>query len=746
MKNNIKTVAGAVLSALCFLTVFFCCTPKVCAESGRLTHCHTGSRQNGGGCYGTKKTQTRTCQSYNIVITHNGQDYIYVCGQCGNRWSHPNMQEGIRCSGQVTETFYELNCGKNDAAAVSFSCESSTQEWTKELDLTASYAVYEDGISISGFLWNGTPGGESCHVTENGTYTLGLIGSGNVDFSPTISVVVNNIDDTPPDILAFQTVSDAWGQSAELIVNAADAESGLAAEAYSYDGGVNFCSSNQYTVTKNGTYSVLVRDAVGNVSRADTTVSGIDRTSPAISVSTSPSVDNWYDGSLTVTVHAQDMESGLADAPYSFDGGVTYSVGNSTTLSGSGTLEIVVVDRVGNVARLSFRAEKKQRPQPTPYPGSTGGSGTGGEGNTGSGSGTNSTGTGVTGVNNGGDGDTSGTDGLGTGGTDADAAGTGSAGSGTNAGGAGTGSTGSGGNSGAGVSGINGGSAGRGQQSSQGNQGTGGNSKSGGTGIGTSGSGLGTTGNGSGNGNGIGNIKNGKSTSYGADGAWNGDTRSGMTGILPQHYPDGLPRGSMLEGYQNENESGRDMYGNNGTDDAGENGGLSGTDDVNGNDSMSGEDGQEWEDGARVEGAIIQNELLASANEQEAAILQRTGGTVWSGARYGGTMMAVVCVAVLAATILFGWVFLFGIRIDTKDERGHYRFAGITRVTTKDKERLYVVPLTKQIIRNSHTNELRIRFGALSHRRHEGETLLLCYRSIKREFKVQRTVELHIRG
>ena len=109
-------------------------------------------------------------------------------------------------------------------------------------------------------------------------------------------------------------------------------------------------------------------------------------------------------------------------------------------------------------------------------------------------------------------------------------------------------------------------------------------------------------------------------------------------------------------------------------------------------------------------------------------------------------MVLTVCAAGLAAAAFLGWILLFGIRIDTRDERGHYRFAGFTHVTTDKQEKLRVVPLTKQIIRNSRTNALRIRFGLLCHKRFEGETLLLRYRSMQREFEAERTVELHIRA
>ncbi|MCM1539042.1 MAG: hypothetical protein NC254_11680 [bacterium] len=778
MKNKITTAVGAIAAALCFLTVFFGCTTEAYAESGQLTHRHTGSRESGGGCYGTCKSETWDCNSYNVSVAFSGAAYIYTCGQCGTRWSGQFKVDGVRCSGKGTTTYYEISCGKGGAAAVSFSCGKSTQDWAKELDLNASYSVHEGGISISGFLWNGVSGGSSLHVTENGTYTLGLSGSGNVDFSPTISITVDHIDHIPPAISSFQASSDVWGKSVELVAAASDAESGLAAEAYSFDGGATWSASNIYTVTENGTYAVSVRDAVGNISTAETTVTKVDTAPPTVSLSTSPSVDNWYDGGLTVTVQAQDNEGGLSDAPYSFDGGVTYSAGNSAVLSGSGTLEIAVKDLAGNVTRVSFQAEKKQRPQPTSAPGGSAGGAAGsgnGGGTTGTGNGGNAGGTGGTGgsgnpMGSAGAGagsigsigagiDETGTPGVGGTGTDK-AEGTGLGAGGTDAGVNGSASNGTDGtgnagsetgNRGAGVSGISGGTGNSGKgQNAQSDRNAGGGT---GKGTGTGRNGDDSNGTGADGGTGLKNGKNGWGGRYGSNGSSGGVAQSEATGTLPQHYPGGLPRvGSMIRDWQsgNESEDGNGSVYGAGTMDG--NGSLYGNDgsgspDEN-RDENSGAENTDENGGIYEENTIIQNERFTSANEQEAAVLQKAGGNggAWADVQYGGAPLLAVCVILFAAALLCGWVLLFGVRVDTRDEKGRYRFAGITCVTKKEQERLRVVPLTKQIIRRSHTNELRIRLGLLDRRRYGGETLLLRYRSIRREFKAARTVELHIRA
>lgn len=199
---------------------------------------------------------------------------------------------------------------------------------------------------------------------------------------------------------------------------------------------------------------------------------------------------------------------------------------------------------------------------------------------------------------------------------------------------------------------------------------------------------------------------------------------------MRQHYPDSLPRIESVTG------SGTEDYRE--SRDGTEAGSLAAEADGGG---AVGNEG----DGLDEE-AVIQKELLGSADGQEAAMLQKPGSVLNAVYDPGRIVLLSVCAVVLAAAAFGGWVLLFGIRVDTRDERGHYRFAGITRVTADKQERLRVVPLTKQIIRNSRTNALRIRFGLLCHKRCEGETLLLRYRSMKREFEAKRTVELHIRA
>ncbi len=723
MQNKMKYVAGAILLALCFVSVFFGTGMEAHAASeATIVHRHTGDSTNGGGCYGRKETVSFECSSYNVSVWQVGDHYRYACGNCGTTWDYQYCLSGVQCHGHGTSTYYRVNCGKDNAAAVTFSCGKSTEEWVQELDLTASCTIFDESVRVTGYLWNGAAGGDTCHVTSNGTYTLQLTGSGNVDFSPSASVTVSNIDRTPPAIAAFGPSGTEWSTSAVLCVEASDAESGLAAQAYSFDGGESWSADRTSTVTANGTYRVSVRDAAGNISTAETTVSHIDTAAPQLSVSMSPSPDQWYDGGITVTIRAQDAESGLANRPYSFDGGVTFLVGSSSTFFDSASMEIAVADRAGNIARLPVSVEKKTRPAPPPAPAGNkpGGAGSGGSaagtggvgsaaGGAGSGAGTAGTGSAGNIAGSAGDGSTPGTGETGSiageAGNGADAAAGGRTGeeAGSAAGGAENGAE-------------SGGSAAQGAGKTA--QGTG--NAAGRTGGGEKAESTDASGAGGHEESGVNRKKKGGNGSADGEARRGGSKKGAAAGtgesVVRQHYPDGTEPGAFSGGqrrYGLKTESG---------------------------------DGSGSE-----EEAVIQSELLAAQQEAETAVLQReqeAGAAAGGGAKGGpARWTASVCaVFALAAVLPAGWIGLFGIRVYTRDAKGRFRFAGISRVTARGEENARVVPLTGQIIRRSETNELSLRFGSLCLKRHAGETMLLIYKSMRREFTAERVVQLRMRA
>ena len=373
MKNGLKRkvwlFAGGVLILLGNLLFFE--KSNVCAAENvgtiQFYHVHTGNSENGGGCYGKNVTTSRECGSHDLSIWDNTQgSYNYLCNKCGNQWVYQYQLTGVYCHNIISESHYERNCGMDNAVLATLSCSKSENGWTKAVDLTASCQVNHSSFCLSAtpYVWNGNASNSATyHVTQNGTYTLGIQAQGNTDLSQKISVTVNNIDNQAPTIHTFSKSTESWSQKVELCVRAEDTASGLAGQAYSYDGGASWTDQSSFVVEQNGTYSVIVRDAVGNQSTAKTEVTTIDRTAPTAEVVTSPALGDWYDGDLTVTVLASDSESGLSELPYSFDGGSSFLVGNSYKISSVCELQIVVSDKAGNRKTITLSAVKKTRPQ-----------------------------------------------------------------------------------------------------------------------------------------------------------------------------------------------------------------------------------------------------------------------------------------------------------------------------------------------------------------------------------------------
>jgi len=157
---------------------------------------------------------------------------------------------------------------------------------------------------------------------------------------------------------------------------------------YSFDGGSSWNSSGSKTVSENGTYTGMVKDSVGNIVSKSIEVKNIDKVQPVIA-SIGTEKDPWYEGSQTISVQAEDLESGMDSNGYSFDGGNTWQQLGSIIIEQSGTFSVAVRDAAGNVTASSVTVTKlqppvKETPNTTEGSGSNGNSAsTGNSGSTG---------------------------------------------------------------------------------------------------------------------------------------------------------------------------------------------------------------------------------------------------------------------------------------------------------------------------------------------------------------------------
>lgn len=359
-------------------------------------HVHTGNSSIQGGCYTIKKTSSTPCTGgYRSVFDYVCKNCLEGSCQCGANnyayyyevrcWTHGQVRTGwvangsgvnSNCSGSITNTYYEVGCGKNASTVDSYSINctqttcgsvqitSSTSEPAQSVTLSCEATSEGSGCSITGYSWSNGGGSSSISVSENGTYTCTVSyqdsGSGGTGTAE-VSVTVSNIDKTPPSIQSCGVSSSALtNQSVEIVVSATDGS----ALSYSMDGS-NWQSGGSFTVGQNGTYTIYVRDKAGNQTSSSVTVSNIDKQGPDVSIRLENS--NWHSGNNKILITASDT-NGLASEPYSYDGGASWTSSSTYEIGGTGDYRVQVKDAAGNITEKSIHAERVPLPTATPTP------------------------------------------------------------------------------------------------------------------------------------------------------------------------------------------------------------------------------------------------------------------------------------------------------------------------------------------------------------------------------------------
>ena len=281
-------------------------------------------------------------------VTANGTYTVYVRDKAGN----------------VANKSITVN--NIDKTLPTVNITPSTKNWTKEnitLTISVNNAQESLGLDDKPYSWDGTNWGTSTtkEITTNGTYTIYV--KNKVGTIVEKSITISNIDKTAPTVNVTSNTTNWTKGNVTLTVTATDNQSNLSEQPYSWDK-TNWGTSTTKEVTANGTYTVYVKDKVGNIANKSITVSNIDRTAPTINV-TSNTI-NWTKDNVTLTITATDNEggSGLDDKPYSWDG---TNWGTSTTkeVTANGTFTAYVKDKAGNVANKSITVNNIDKTLPT---------------------------------------------------------------------------------------------------------------------------------------------------------------------------------------------------------------------------------------------------------------------------------------------------------------------------------------------------------------------------------------------
>lgn len=271
---------------------------KAYAAEASICHKHTTD------CY---ETRTVSCTDEIVITTHNEEFNCATCGRvasarvvvetysCKYEYSERELRRMAYCytcnsvvqNQQTSASATHLRagqvciCGMEESTVIAkVSLSASVTSWTRgNVVLTAAVTEPVSGQSLAPYTYTfsgGTASGNTCTVSTNGTYTVTVTGSNGQQTST--SILVNNIDKTAPSITKCYVDKEyPEYEAANILVSASDSQSGLAAAAYSFDGGTTYVSAASYKITANGTYKICVKDKVGNVSSKTLTVTCFEK-------------------------------------------------------------------------------------------------------------------------------------------------------------------------------------------------------------------------------------------------------------------------------------------------------------------------------------------------------------------------------------------------------------------------------------------------------------------------------------
>lgn len=196
------------------------------------------------------------CSEANAYWYDNGTTKCSVCGALHMAW-------GTSIS-KHTLSRKRLTCGIAEGERVAEVLITAPEGWTNVgVTLMASCNLLKGNAAYAANAYSWADG--KLYVTENGTYSVEAVNAKGQ--RTTASYTVRCIDRTAPVIEAVEGQTSTMSRIAITVsVRATDSESGLAAEAYSIDGGSTWTAQTSFTVQEGTPLELVVRDAAGNTS------------------------------------------------------------------------------------------------------------------------------------------------------------------------------------------------------------------------------------------------------------------------------------------------------------------------------------------------------------------------------------------------------------------------------------------------------------------------------------------------
>ena len=283
---------------------------------------------------------------------------------------------------QVTDGEFCATGTKDDLKITAGRCENldeSGPEVTISANLITSSSIKivveakDSESGIKGYYYSKDDGKTYTEITNANTYIFDKLVA-NKEYSIKVKVVNNKDIETVKSLkvttlnltMPSYTVNPSgWAKSKTVTVTYPTMQGLTLKYTYSLDNGNEWKDSKQIeqiTFNANGTIIARVTDGTNTVTTSTFTISQIDTTAPTMSVA-----GNTTDWTInkTLTITANDSESGLASSAYSFDNGSSWQTSNSKTITTNGTYVVKVRDNAGNETSQTIIVNKISTTAPT---------------------------------------------------------------------------------------------------------------------------------------------------------------------------------------------------------------------------------------------------------------------------------------------------------------------------------------------------------------------------------------------
>lgn len=305
-------------------------------------------------------------ESNQLTVTDNGDYIIYAKDRQGN--VSDGFPVSVKNIDKIAPTVaLAINGGwSNGNVLLTATADDQVTQYSVSSVSGGDADVVEiGGLAPEAYSWDGGitwTSSNTLSASVNGFYSVMVRDkAGNTAYA---DISVECIDIAAPTVSLSASTTDWTKGTVEISANASDEQSGLAQDAYTWDGGVTWTSCCTRTVSANGTYGVVVRDNAGNTATAEIVISNIDTTPPAIEIQKSSLEWYWDLESVRITVTASDDQSGLAPEAYSWDGGATWTSSSSYEMTSSGKILLKVRDLLGNESVQEIEMIRQEKPKP----------------------------------------------------------------------------------------------------------------------------------------------------------------------------------------------------------------------------------------------------------------------------------------------------------------------------------------------------------------------------------------------